>query len=242
MFALESAAAIGVDVLESDVHLTKDDEVVLFHDEDLMRTTGKSGTIRSHTLEELRKIDFGYTFTSDGGATFPFRGKGHSIVTLQEAFTRFPDIIFNLDIKDIFPAAPVELAQVIKEMNRFDSVIISSFHNAQIERFRELMPEIPTSAHPGEVKNFVLNTKIGLPRIRTEEIHYRVFSVPMKYGPLKVVTKKFVRKAHEHDLAVHVWTINDSPTMNHLISLGIDGIFTDNPKLLKEVLQTRGIL
>lgn len=242
MLALESAVAIGVDVLESDVHLTKDDEVVLFHDEDLARTTGKSGTIRSHTLDELRDIDFGYTFTSDGGTTFPFRGKGHSIVTLLEAFERFPDIIFNLDIKDTFPSAPMELARIVKEMNRSDSTIISSFHNTQIERFRELMPGIPTSAHPGEVKNFVLNTKIGLPRIRAENIDYRVFSVPMKSGPLKVVTKKFVRKAHEHNLAVHVWTINDSPTMNHLLDLGVDGIFTDNPKLLKEVLQTRGFI
>jgi len=242
MLALESAVAIGVDVLESDVQLTKDDEVVLFHDETLLRTTGLEGSIRSKTLDELREIDFGRTFTSDGGATYPFRGKGHSIVTLQEAFERFPDIIFNLDIKDTFPSAPMKLARIVREMDRLDSIIISSFHNAQIERFRELMPEIPTSAHPGEVRNFVLNAKIGLPRIRTEDIHYRVFSVPMKSGPLRVVTKKFVRNAHKHNLAVHVWTINDRPTMNTLLNLGVDGIFTDNPRLLKDVLQTKGLI
>jgi glycerophosphoryl diester phosphodiesterase len=241
MLALESAASIGVDVLESDVHLTKDDEIVLFHDEDLERTTGKSGTIRSYTLDELRQIDFGYTFTPDGGATFPFRGKGHTIVTLQEAFNRFPDTIFNLDIKDTFPAAPAELAKLIVDTDRSDSVIIASFHNAQMERFRELMPNIPTSAHPGEVTRFVLNTKIGFPRINSKDIHYRAFQVPTKSGPLKVVTKKFVRKAHDYNLAVHVWTINDSPTMNHLLDLGVDGIFTDNPKLLKQVIGDRGL-
>ena len=64
----------------------------------------------------------------------------------------------------------------------------------------------------------------------------------MKSGPLKVITKKFVSKAHEHNLAVHVWTINDSPTMNYLLDLGIDGIFTDNPKLLKQVLESRSRL
>jgi len=242
MLALESAASIGVDVLESDVHLTKDDKIVLFHDEDLERTTGKSGTIRTYTLDELRQIDFGYTFTSDDGATFPFRGKGHSIVTLQEAFERFPDTIFNLDIKDTFPSAPMELARLISHMERSESVIIASFHNIQIERFRELMPKIPTSAHPGEVRNFVLSTKIGLPRISNNDIHYRAFQVPMKSGPLKVVTNKFVRKAHEHNLAVHVWTINDTPTMNHLFDLGVDGIFTDNPRLLKQVLENRGLV
>ncbi|MHA1289257.1 MAG: glycerophosphodiester phosphodiesterase [Candidatus Thorarchaeota archaeon] len=242
MIALESAIAIGVDVLESDVRLTKDDKIVLFHDEDLQRTTGRSGTVRDFTLDELRQIDFGYAFTSDDGASFPFRGKGHSIVTLQEAFERFPDTIFNLDIKDTFPSAPEELARLISQTSRSDSVIIASFHDMQIERFRELMPKVPTSAHPGEVKKFVLNTKFGLPRIRRGDIHYKSFAVPMKSGPLKVVTKKFVRKAHELNIAVHVWTINNQPTMDLLLDLGVDGIFTDNPKLLKQVLEQRGLI
>lgn len=242
MLALEAAASIGVDVLESDVRLTKDGKLVLFHDETLERTTDKVGTIRDYTLNELREIDFGYTFSPDNGATFPFRGKGHSIVTLEEAFARFPNTVFNLDIKDTIPSAPEELARIISQSNQSNSVIIASFNNMQIERFRELMPKIPTAAHPGEVKRFVLNTKFGLPRIRSDDIHYRSFAVPMKSGPLKVITKKFVRKAHEFNLAVHVWTINNSATMNYLIDLGIDGIFTDNPKLMKEVLQERGLI
>lgn len=242
MLALEAASSIGVDVLESDVRLTKDDEIVLFHDDDLTRTTGAEGTIRSHTLEELQQIDFGYNFTPDGGSSFPFRGQGLKIVTLREAFDRIPDIIFNLDIKDTFPSAPMELAKVISEKKRSASVMVASFTDSQLERFRELMPSVATSAHPGEVKKFVLNTKISLPRIKFEEIRYRAFQVPMKSGPLKVVTKKFVRQAHEHNLAVHVWTINDRPTMNHLLDLGVEGIFTDNPKLLKEMLQTRGFI
>jgi glycerophosphoryl diester phosphodiesterase len=242
MLALELAHAIGVDVLESDVRLTKDDEVVLFHDDDLKRTTGEDGTIRTYTLDELRQIDFGYTFTSDSGATFPFREKGHSIVTLQEAFERFPNTVFNLDIKDEFPSAPSQLARLILDMGRAESVIVGSFHDCQLERFRELMPKVPTSAHPGEVKNFVLNTKIGFPRIRKENIHYSAFQVPVKSGPLKVVTEKFVRKAHQFGIVVHVWTINDSKTMNHLLDLGVDGIFTDNPRLLKQVLSERGLI
>ena len=136
----------------------------------------------------------------------------------------------------------MELARVISQNERADSVIVGSFHNSQMERFRELMPKIVTSAHPGEVKNFVLNTKIGLPRIRREDIVYKAFQVPMKSGPLKVITKKFIRKAHEYGIAVHVWTINDTITMNYLLDLGVDGIFTDNPKLLKQVLIERGLI
>lgn len=242
MIALENAVEIGIDVLESDVHLTKDDEIVLFHDEALKRTTGKEGTIRSHTLNELMEIDLGVNFTLDNGNTYPFRDKGHKIVTLREAFDRFPNAIFNLDIKDTFPAAPMELVRIISKMNRKDSVIVASFHDYQIERFRELLPEVVTSAHPGEVKRFVLNSKFGLPRIKTQDIQYRAFQVPVKSGPLKVVTKKFVRNAHEKNLAVHVWTINDETTMNYLLDLGVDGIFTDQPVLLRKVLEKRGLL
>jgi glycerophosphoryl diester phosphodiesterase len=242
MAALEAAAGLGVDVLESDVHLTKDDEIVLFHDEDLLRTTGMEGTIRAHTLDDLRQLDFGFNFTSDKGVTYPFRGKGHKIVTLREAFERFPKMIFNLDIKDTFPAAPMELARLISEMNRKDSVIVASFHGSQLEHFRELVSDVPTSAHPGEVQKFVFNTKIGFPRIRSEDIHYRAFQVPIKSGPITVVTKKFIRKAHEQNIAVHVWTINDVDTMNYLIDLGVDGIFTDYPSLLKSALHNRGFI
>lgn len=242
MLALEAAVSIGVDVLESDVRLTKDNEIVLFHDEDLERTTGETGTIRSHTLDELLQIDFGYNFTPDNGSIFPFRDNGLKIVTLQEAFERFPEMIFNLDIKDTYPAAPMELARLISHMDRKNSVMVGSFHDSQLEQFRELAPDVPTSAHPGEVKRFVMNSKFGFPRIKIQNIRFKAFQVPLKSGSLTVVTKKFVRKAHELDLAVHVWTINDETTMIQLLDLGVDGIFTDQPALLREVLEKRGLL
>lgn len=242
MIAMDAAVGLGVDVLESDVRLTKDDQVVLFHDEDLRRTTGEEGTIRHYTLDELLNFDFGCNFTPDEGVTFPFRGKGLKIVTLQEVFKKFPLMTFNLDIKDTFSAAPIELARLVSDMNRKQSVIIGSFHDKQLESFRALLPDVPTSAHPGEVKRFVLNSKIGLPRIRNKSIHYWAFQVPIKSGRLTIVTEKFIKMAHERNIAVHVWTINDEPTMNYLIDLGVDGIFTDQPALLKIVLQKRGLL
>lgn len=240
--ALDAAVKIGVDVLESDVHLTKDDIPILFHDEDLRRTTGVEGTVRQKTLDELLQIDLGHTFTVDDGVTYPFRGKGLGVVTLEEAFERFPDMVFNLDMKDTFLTAPMELARIITKMKRTDSVVVGSFHGDQLERFRELIPEVATSAHPGEVKRFVLNTKIGLPRIKKEDVPYKAFQVPTKSGPLTVVTDKFVRKAHNYDIAVHVWTINEKDEMERLLDLGVDGIFTDFPSRLREVLVDRGLL
>ncbi len=242
MAALDSAIGVGVDVIESDVRLTKDNQIVLFHDEDLVRTTSEHGTVRSYTLDELLLFDLGHNFTTDNGTTFPFRGKGFRIITLKEAFERYPRMVFNLDIKDTFPSAPEELARLISDMDRKNLVMVGSFHSSQLEQFRKLAPDVPTSAHPGEVKRFLLRTKIGLPRIRSESIQYRAFQVPMKSEPMTIVTKKFIKKAHEHNIAVHVWTINDEATMERLLDLGVDGIFTDRPSILKGVLQKRGSL
>lgn len=242
MEALETAVELGVDVLESDARLTKDDQIVLFHDDNLTRTTGEEGTVRDYPLDKLLEFDPGYNFTTDNGTTFPFRGKGLKIVTLREAFERFPDTVFNLDIKDTFASASKEMAHLIADMDMKQSVIIASFTDAQIERFRQLLPDVPTSAHPGEVKRFVFSSKIGLPRIKTEDINYRAFQVPIKSGPLAIVTKKFIKMAHERNIAVHVWTINDEATMNYLLNLGVDGIFTDQPAILRYVLQRRGFL
>ena len=115
LLSLRKAVEIGVDFVETDVRLTKDDELVLFHDDDLIRTTGVSGAIRDKTLDELKQIDFGNLFTTDDGVTNPYRGKGHTIVTLEEAFKAFPETKMNLDIKDKDLHAPELLANSIRE-------------------------------------------------------------------------------------------------------------------------------
>jgi glycerophosphoryl diester phosphodiesterase len=89
MLSLRGAIEIGVDLLETDLQLTKDREFVLFHDDDLVRTTGQKGRIRDYTLEELLNIDVGHTFTLDEGETFPFREKGLRLLTLRDAFAEF---------------------------------------------------------------------------------------------------------------------------------------------------------
>jgi len=98
--SLKNAVLLEIDVVETDIRLTKDNELVLFHDETLDRTTDVRGLIIDYTLEELRTVDLGYSFTLDNGKTFPCRGKGYRIVTLREAFERFPTMKFNLDIQN----------------------------------------------------------------------------------------------------------------------------------------------
>jgi glycerophosphoryl diester phosphodiesterase len=240
LLALEAAAKIGVDVLESDIRFTKDDVPILFHDENLERTTGVSGAIRKKTLDELLQIDLGHTFTTDEGETYPFRGKGLRVVTLEEALRRFPGTILNFDIKDTFPEAPNEVARILEEQERYERIMIASFNPKQLERFREAAPMIPTSAHPNEVRKFVIGTKIRMIGIFMRSIAFRAFQVPERSGSIHIVTPKFIKAAHDRDIAVHVWTINERESMERLLSMEVNGIFTDYPTLLRDVLTDRG--
>jgi glycerophosphoryl diester phosphodiesterase len=221
---------------------TKDNIPILFHDDDLERTTGMSGSVRDETLDELLQIDLGYNFTTDIGQTYPFRGKGLKVVTLAEALERFPDTILNLDIKDTFRKAPEEVARVLHENQRTENIMIASFHPKQLKRFREIAPKIPTSAHPNEIRNFVAGTMMRAMRFFVRSVRYKAFQVPEWSGSLQIVTPRFVAAAHDRDIAVHVWTINDREAMERLLSMEVNGIFTDYPALLREVLTERGYI
>ena len=110
MFAFERAAEMGADVIETEIHSTADNNLVLIHDKTVDRTTNGTGPVNSFTLAELKELDAGYKWTTDGGRTFPFRGKGITVPTLEEVFTGLPNIPINIDIKQIAPslAAPLQ--------------------------------------------------------------------------------------------------------------------------------------
>lgn len=239
--AMRAALQVGVDSLETDVRLTKDSRLVLFHDEDLKRTTGVDASVSQLTLDELQKIDLGHSYTLDG-ETFPFRGKRHQIVTIEEAFETFPEVRFNIDMKDENLSASEMLAKAIEDYNRHESVVIASFIPKQLERFREILPTVATCAHPKEVRNFITGLRLRALRIFSSRIKYRAFQVPIVYGTIQVVSPRFVEEAHKRSLAVHVWTINDRETMEWLIDLKVDGIFTDEPLLMRTTLDERGLL
>jgi glycerophosphoryl diester phosphodiesterase len=242
ILALEAAVDIGVDVLESDIRFTKDNVPILYHDEDLVRITGKDEKVQKKTLDELLQFDLGYNFTTDAGRTYPYRGIGLTVVTLEEAIKKFPNTILNLDIKDTFKEAPDEVARILLENQRTENIMIASFHPKQLKRFRKKAPLIPTSAHPNEIRNFVIGIRMGAMRMFVRNMPYKAFQVPERSGSLQVVTPEFVRNAHSKDIAVHVWTINNRPDMERLIDMEVDGIFTDFPAVLRDVLEDRGLL
>ncbi len=234
MFAFQNAFELGVDVLEMDIHITKDGVLVLMHDEAVDRTTNGTGEIESMTLDELKKLDAGYNWSPDDGATFPFRGQGITIPTMEEVFTAFPDTHMTIEIKKTNASMAKPFCELIRKHDMQDKVLIASFHDERLAEFRETCPEVATSSAKNETTAFVLITKPFLGSFYSPK--FFSLQVPEESSGITVMTPAFVKAAHERNLAVEPWTINDAETMKKLIAWGVDGIITDRPDIMLEVL------
>ena len=234
MFAFQNAVDLGVDVLEMDVHITKDGVLVLMHDESVDRTTNGTGEIESMTLAKLKKLDAGYDWSEDDGKTFPFRGQGVTIPTMEEVFTAFPQMRMTIEIKKTNASMAIPFCELIRKYNMQDKVLIASFHDERLAEFREECPEVATSSAKNETTVFVLLTKPFLGGFYSPK--FFSLQVPEESSGITVMTSIFVKAAHERNLAVEPWTINDAETMQKFIEWGVDGIITDRPDIMIEVL------
>jgi glycerophosphoryl diester phosphodiesterase len=233
--AFKYSAEMGVDVLELDIHGTADGKLVVMHDRTVDRTTDGSGKVSEMTLEQLKKLDAGYKFTNDGGKTFPFRGKGITVPTLEEIFAALPAMTFNVEPKQQTPSITKPLCGILRERNVTGNVIVGSFRQEVLDEFRAECAEVATSASPSEVSKFLAMYKTGLAESYTPPM--QALQVPENVGYLNVVSKDFVETAHKLNLKVHVWTINKPEDMQRLLEMGVDGIMTDYPDRLLNLLR-----
>jgi glycerophosphoryl diester phosphodiesterase len=238
MYGFERAVALGVDVLETEIQSTADNILVLMHDSTVDRTTNGSGPISALTLEELKTLDAGYNWTSDGGQTFPFRGSGITVPTLEEVFTALPTVRINIDIKQEKPSLLESLCKTFRTLGMVDRVMVASFSSKVLKAFRRGCPEVTTSAGTGEVALFFVMNLVFLGAVYRPAC--QAFQVPEYSSGLRVLTKRFVKTAHRLNLAVHVWTINETTDMQRLLELGVDGIITDYPDRLISLLRETG--
>ena len=239
MYGFERAVDLGVDMLETEIHSTADNILVLMHDSTVDRTTNGSGPIRAFTLEELKTLDAGYNWTSDGGQTFPFRGSGITVPTLEEVFTALPTARINIDIKQEKPSLVEPLCKTIRTFDMTDKVMVASFNSKVLKAFRRVCPEVTTSAGTGEVAFFFMVNMVFLGAVYRPAC--QAFQVPEYSSGIRVLTKRFVETAHGLNLAVHVWTINEVTDMKRLLALGVDGIVTDYPDRLISLLRKMGV-
>ena len=230
LFAFKKAHDLGVDVIEIDVHGTADGEIVVMHDASVDRTTDGTGKVNSFTLEQLRKLDAGFRWSPDNGKTYPYRGNGITIPMLEEVFAAFPKMKFNIEPKQASPSIIKPLCQIIRNHKMTDKVVVGSFQQAVLDEFRGECPEVATSASPFEVSKFLGMYKTGLNQSYSPPM--QALQVPEYIG----VTKEFVEAAHERNLKVHVWTVNETANMQRLLEIGVDGIMTDYPQRLLTLL------
>lgn len=241
MYAFEKAVGIGVDVLEMDVHITKDGAIVLMHDETVDDTTDGTGRIEDLTLAQLKELDAAYKWSNDDGESFPYRGQGIQVPTLDEIFQEFPQMRYVIEIKLTENPIDKPLCNLIRQFNMQDKVIVASFHDEAMQNFRATCPEVATSGSRGEVTKFVLLGKIFLSGFVTPQ--YQSLQPP--YDPkesmnIPIMTERFIREAHAKNIRVEPWTVNNPELMRQYIEWGVDGIITDRPDLMVEVLRKMG--
>lgn len=234
MLAFQNAVDLGVDVLEMDLHITSDGALVLMHDETVDRTTDGTGEIESMTLAEIKQLDAAYDWSPDDGATFPYRGQGIQVATLEEVFTAFPAMHMTIEIKKTNNSMAKPFCDLIREYDMQEKVLVASFHDERLKEFRAECPEVATSSAKDETTIFVLMTKALLGGFYSPAFYS--LQVPEESGGITVMTPAFVKAAHARNLAVEPWTINDAETMRKFIEWGVDGIITDRPDIMMEVL------
>ena len=234
MFAFEHAAELGVDVLEMDLHITKEGVLVINHDETVDRTTDSTGEIEAMNLDEIKALDAGYDWSNDNGNTFPYRGMGITIPTLEEVFEAFPGYHMTIEIKTTERSMAMPFCELIRAYDMQDKVLVASFLDERMEEFREVCPEVATSSARQETTIFVLLSKAFLGRLYSPS--FNALQVPEESSGITVMTTQFVRAAHERNLRVEPWTIDDPEQMKQYIEWGVDGIITDRPDLMLEIL------
>jgi glycerophosphoryl diester phosphodiesterase len=233
--AFERGLSYGADALETDVHVTRDGEIVVIHDATVDRTTDGAGPVASYTLDELRTLDAGFCFTPDGGHTYPHRGLGVTIPTLREVLERFPATRVNIEMKFSTPESEEHLWRIIQEYGAEDRVLVASFPLAPLARFRALTGgRVATSATMPETRMFLLAAYSR--RARRLRPAYDALQAPETWRRIPIVTPVTVAAAHQLGLPVHVWTVDDRPQMERLLAIGVDGLMSDRPDILSAVL------
>lgn len=219
--AFRRAVAEGFRYLETDVHATADGVVVALHDASLDRTTDGGGAVHAQPWSAVRSVKVG--------------GR-EPVSRLDELLEELPDALWNIDVKADSAVGPV--LEILRRCAAFDRVCLASFSDVRLARLRRLGgPGVLTSMGPGSVAALWAAGK-GLPTVRLAR--GAMAQIPERQGPLTLVSPAVLRVAHAAGLEVHVWTINEARRMRELLDLGVDGLVTDRPDLLREELRSRG--
>lgn len=240
MIAFAQAVDDGADILEMDVRMTLDGEVVVIHDRTVERTTDGVGAVSEIPYEELGEMDAAYRFTTDGGVTYPFRAAGVKVPRFRDVLEAFPQIPINVEIKENNPALINKMNVLLREYGRIQegNVLVAADLAPVMKSFREIAGDAITGHSRREAFRCVGSAWLRLPVLFGQARGMALQVCARKLG-VKIPGALVLRRAHELGIEVHVWTVNDATQMHRLLDLGVDGIFTDHPALMRKVLNER---
>lgn len=238
--AFENAAKLGVHGFEIDLRLTKDEEIIVFHDEYTDRVTDLVGRVADYTLDELKEADLGYHFIDLNGE-YSYRGSGEKILTLGELLDQYPQMLINMDIKDgpqTYEGSlmPSKLWRLLEEKQAFQRVVVTSFYDEQIDRFNlYAQNSVALGAGEKEVKKAYTAFTSQFKHLYHPKAD--VFQIPIKSSVFPLDTPGFINFLNSLNIPVHYWTIDDPEMMKKLIQNGAKGIITDRPDLAIEAMK-----
>lgn len=232
--AFTAAVERGYAYLELDVHTSADGELVVFHDETLDRTTDGTGPISERTWAELSRLRVVSDVDGDQD------GGSEPLLRFEDLLTAWPDVHLNVDLKD--DASAEVIADLIARHDAWDRVLIASFQDGRRRRFvRAAGRRTAMSGGAAAIAALVLTAPWGLTRLvgrRLADID--CVQVPVRQGPIRIVTPRFIARCHQAGLAVHVWVVDEPAEMERLLEMGVDGLMTDDVDALASVMQARG--
>jgi len=235
------AAALeqGAQILESDVHVSRDGVPLLLHDPDVGRVTESAGLASSLDFAEIAKLDAGHQYTDADGKT-PFRGAGHRIPSLEDAFAAYPDARFNLEVKCANEAAIATTLGLIERFDRADRTLLAAGEDDVMGTVRRALAERPIAPAVGASLGEIV-ASIGSALGQGEmPSGVDALQIPSEFAGQPLVTPELVSHAHAHDVEVHVWTVNQTNEIEALLEVGVDGIVTDFPGQMHDWLVRHG--
>jgi glycerophosphoryl diester phosphodiesterase len=222
--AFRRAHALGVRCLETDVRITADGQLVAFHDAKLHRVTGIRGRVAKRTLAEL--------------VALPVLGGG-PVLPLRSLLAAFPDARFIIDVKD--RAAVEPLAELLLTSGATPRVCAAGAWDSWLFELRSRVGgELTTALSWRALARLVASSRPARRAAALQDGAGCFAHVPFRFGRFPVFADDLVQRAHASGVKVVVWTVNDRDTMHRLLDAGVDGVITDRPDALREVLISRG--